>query len=171
MKTQAMDKAKTAVSECLYPFKSQLGTGYPTSRQFEVVHGEKSTGAGIKARVAFDGRVCIAKISGYALSERRRYTLQLSSRIHLYDSWFSGRLSHSCQPNVFLDLQYLELWTLHRIAAGDWLTVDHASVEEQLFRQFECTCGAPNCRRWITGSNEHLNAEGLAFMAKGCNLQ
>ncbi|KAB0521022.1 MULTISPECIES: SET domain-containing protein-lysine N-methyltransferase [Pseudomonas] len=169
MKTQAMDKAKTAVGDSLYPFKSTLGQGYPTDRQFEVVHNIQGVGVGVKARVAFDSRVCIAKISGYALSERRLHTLQLSSRIHLYDCWFSGLLSHSCKPNVFLDLHYLEVWTLHEIQADTLLTVDYAMTEDVLFRQFACQCGELNCRGWITGRDEPLNAEGQAFMAQWCD--
>ncbi|MGY2375294.1 SET domain-containing protein-lysine N-methyltransferase [Pseudomonas sp. SDO524_S393] len=166
MKTQAMDKAKTAVSDWLYPFTPQPEKGYPSTTHFEVIAALDGTGAGIKARVAFDSRVCIAKISGYAVSERRRHTLQLSSRIHLYDAWFCGLLSHSCTPNVFLDLQYLEVWTLHEIRAGSLLTIDYAHSEDSLWRQFACDCGELNCRGWITGRDEPLNAEGQAFMAQ-----
>jgi hypothetical protein len=166
MKTQAMDKAKNVVSDCLYPFMPQLGQGYPSSAQFEVVQHGDGMGVAIKARVAFDSRVCIAKISGYALSEQRQHTLQLSSRIHLYDRWFSGLFSHSCKPKVFLDTHYLEVWTLHEIFAGDLLTMDYASTEDVLFRQFACQCGELNCRGWITGRNEPLSAEGQAFMAQ-----
>ncbi|WPN24474.1 SET domain-containing protein [Pseudomonas marginalis] len=166
MKTQAMEKAKTTASECLYPFNSTLGKGYPSTKHFEVVHAVDGMGAGIKAQVAFDSRVCIAKISGYALSERRLHTLQLSSRLHLYDCWFTGLLSHSCEPNVFLDLHYLEVWTLHEILAGDLLTMDYASTEDVLFRQFACQCRELNCRGWVTGRDEPLNAEGQAFMTR-----
>ncbi|MBC3239331.1 SET domain-containing protein-lysine N-methyltransferase [Pseudomonas lurida] len=167
MKTQAMDKAKTAVSECLYPFKSKLGQGgYPSSEQFEVVRDTSGMGARIKTRVAFDSRICIARISGYALSERRLHTLQLSPRIHLYDCWFSGLFSHSCEPNVFLDLHYLEVWALHEIRAGTLLTMDVATTEDVLSRQFACQCGELSCRGWITGHDEPLNAEGQAFMAQ-----
>lgn len=166
MKTQAMDKAKPAVSDCLYPFKSKLGQGYPSSAQFEVVQDTGGSGAVVKARVAFDSRVCIATISGYVLRERRRHTLQLSSRTHLYDCWFSGLFSHSCKPNVFLDLHYLEVWALHEIHPGERLTMDYAMTDDVLFRQFACRCGELSCRGWITGRDEPLNAEGQAFMAQ-----
>lgn len=37
MKTRAMDKAKTAVNDCLYPFKTLLvEQGYPSTEHFEV---------------------------------------------------------------------------------------------------------------------------------------
>ena len=166
MKTQAKDKAETAVSDCLYPFKPTLGKGYPSSEKFEVVLNIEGVGVGIRARTAFDSRVCIAKVSGYALSERRLHTLQLSSRTHLYDCWFSGLFSHSCKPNVFLDLHYLEVWALRDIRPGELLSMDYAMTEDVLFRQFACQCGELNCRGWITGHDELLNAEGQAFMTR-----
>ncbi|MBI6605182.1 MULTISPECIES: SET domain-containing protein [Pseudomonas] len=166
MKTQAMAKAKNARSDCLYPFKPALGNDYPSTRDFDVVPSADGLTMRITARVPFESRVCIAKISGYALSERRLHTLQLSSRIHLYDGWFSGLFPHSCTPNVFLDLHYLEVWTLRDIPVGAPLTRDYASTEDVLFRQFACQCGELNCRGWITGRDEPLNAEGQAFMAR-----
>ena len=98
------------------------------------------------------------------MSERRAHTLQLSSRIHLYDPWFSRLMLHSCNPNVFFDATYLEVWTVQPIAPGTLLTMDYATTEDALFRQFACQCGELNCRGWITGANEPLSAEGQAFM-------
>ncbi|MCT4499894.1 SET domain-containing protein-lysine N-methyltransferase [Pseudomonas sivasensis] len=167
MKTQAMDKARTAVTECLYPFKTlRIEQGYPSSEHFKVLSTANDIEGGVKARTAFDSRIRIARVSGYAVGERRPHTLQLSPRIHLYDCWFCGLLRHSCNPNVFFDTTYLELWTVQPIAAGAWLTLDYASTEDVLFRQFACQCGELNCRGWITGSQEPLNAEGQAFMAQ-----
>ena len=165
MKTHAMDKAKTAANDCLYPFAtSLLERGYPSPRQFRVVRNRNGTPTGIKARVAFDSRTCIAKVSGYALGERRQYTFQISSRIHLYDRWFCGLLRHSCSPNVYFDIHYLEVWTLEAITAGSWLTLDFADTDDILPRQFACHCGAPECRGWIKGRKEQINAEGLRFL-------
>lgn len=163
MKTQAMDKAKTVTPACLYPFKSlRVEQGYPSTRHFQLEPDLKQ----IKARVAFDSRVRIARLSGWAVSERRPHTVQLSSRIHLHDAWFCGLLRHSCNPNVFVDTTYLELWSLHRILPGDLLTIDYANTEDVLYRQFACECCELHCRHWITGREEHLNAEGMAFMAR-----
>ena len=166
MKTRAMDKAETAVNDCLYPFKTLLvEQGYPSTEHFEVKQEAEGVAARVTARVAFESRTRIAKVSGYAVSERRPYTLQLSPRIHLYDGWLCGLLQHSCNPNVFLDTTYLELWTVQPIHAGSLLTLDYATTEDTLARQFACHCGELNCRGWITGSKEPLNAEGQAFMA------
>lgn len=161
MKTQAMDKAKTVTPACLYPFKSlTIEQGYPSTRQFQVESN------GLKARTHFDSRIRIARISGWAVSERRPQSVQLSSRIHLYDCWFCGLLQHSCNPNVFVDTTYLELWTLRTISPGDVLTVDYAATEDILSRQFACECHELCCRHWITGRQQQPNAEGQAFMAQ-----
>ncbi|KAF2408272.1 SET domain-containing protein-lysine N-methyltransferase [Pseudomonas antarctica] len=167
MKTQAMDKAKTAVSKGLYPFQTVLvEQGYPSTKHFQIAQGTNGIGVGIEARVDFDSRVRIARVSGHALNERRTHTLQLSTRIHLYDPWFSGLVRHSCNPNVFFDSTYLEVWSVRSIVAGELLTMDYATTEDALFRQFACQCGELNCRGWITGSAEPLNADGQAFMTQ-----
>ena len=167
MKTRAMDKAVNAMNDCLYPFKTLfVEQGYPSSKHFQVIQTMDGAGAGIKARIPFDSRVRIAKVSGYAVNERRPHTLQVSPRIHLYDCWFCGLLHHSCNPNVFLDTTYLELWTVQATPIDTRLTLDYASTEDALFRQFACQCGELNCRGWITGSQEPLNAEGQAFMTE-----
>ncbi|MBA1294237.1 SET domain-containing protein [Pseudomonas lurida] len=163
MKTQTMGMAETAANDCLYPFKTLLvERGYPSSKHFKIV----GKGGGVEARVGFDSRVLIAQVSGYAVNKRGPRTLQLSPRIHLYDCWFCGLLRHSCNPNVFFDSTYLELWTVRPIPAGTPLTLDYASNEDTLSRQFACHCGELNCRGWITGRDEPLNAEGQAFMAR-----
>lgn len=165
MKTQAMDKAVPRANPCLYNFADLLTRqNYPSSQQFEVIYTEDGRGAGIKTKVAFESRTRLCKISGHALVERRLHTLQISPRIHLYDPWFTGLLLHSCDPNVFLDMGYLELWSVQAIAAKTLLTMDYSTTEDVLFQQFACQCGAGNCRGWITGSQEHLNPEGEQFM-------
>ncbi|WP_339533170.1 SET domain-containing protein-lysine N-methyltransferase [Pseudomonas mucidolens] len=164
MNTQRTEPPSTA-SDCLYPFETlQTAQGYPSERHFQVMRTRNGRSTGIKAKVAFDKRMSIAKVSGHVVGERRQHTLQMSSHIYLYDPWFSGLLRHSCDPNVFLDITELELWTTQAIHPGTLLTMDYASTENVLYQQFECHCGADNCRGWITGNKEPLNEEGQRFM-------
>ncbi|MGZ9708161.1 SET domain-containing protein-lysine N-methyltransferase [Pseudomonas sp. GNP013] len=167
MKTRAMDKAIRANSDddCLYPFTTTLAEyGYPSNRQFEMVYDKAGEIMGVKSRVAFDSRTLIARVFGYALGECRQHTFQISGRIWLYDPWVCGQLHHACHPNTYFDTSYLELWSVMPIAAGTWLTIDHATTGDTLPRQFACTCGAPDCRGWIKGSQEQLSAEGRLFL-------
>lgn len=165
MKTQAMDKAAKADSDCLYPFATTLAEcGYPSARQFEIVSDPSGEAIGIKSRVGFDSRTLIAKVFGYALSDRRQHTFQISARIRLYDPWVCGLLRHSCNPNVYFDTSYLELWSVMSITANTWLTIDYAKTGDVLPRQFVCDCGEPNCRGWIKGPQEQLSTEGQLFL-------
>lgn len=167
MKTHAMDMAPATLGDCLYPFKALLTEhGYPSTRDYQVMRDKDGAGNAIQTRIAFDSRLCIAKVSGHALNERRQHTLQVSPRIHLYDPWFAGLLRHSCNPNAFLDTTYLELWSVQPIPAGTLLTVDYAVTEVALFRQFPCQCGELNCRGWIAGRDEPLNLQGQQFMQR-----
>jgi hypothetical protein len=43
----------------------------------------------------------------------------------------------------------------------DYLTMDYAQTEDVLYRQFPCSCGAENCRGWITGRKEAPIAEAV----------
>lgn len=153
--------------ESLYPFNELKPVdGYPTTTDFEVAHTQDGRGYGIRTLKPFRRGQMITRISGHILSSRRLHTLQITPRSHLYDPHFTGMLLHSCSPNVCLDMAEFELWALKDIAAGELLAMDYASTEDVLMRQFQCRCGAPNCRGWITGSKEAPNEEGLLFLTQ-----
>ena len=114
----------------------------------------------MRAVRAIDRGNLMARVSGHIVAFRRLHTLQLSTGSHLFDPYFTGLLLHSCDPNVRLDMGSFEVWALRNIQAGELLTMDYATTEDILMRQFECHCGAPNCRHWITGAKELPNAQG-----------
>mgnify|MGYP002084337363 FL=1 len=58
-----------------------------------------------------------------------------------------------------------ELVALRAIAAGELLSIDYAATEDRLYAQFACACGAPDCRRWITGRDEAISAAGARYLA------
>lgn len=127
---------------------------HPTTDRFDVRGSDDGRGAGLVALVRFPRGTLMARFSGVVRHDLALHTLQISERVHLYDPWFLGMLLHSCSPNVQLDMQGFELWAARDIAVGDWLTMDYASTEDRLFRQFPCQCGTQNCRGWITGRKE-----------------
>jgi hypothetical protein len=93
-----------------------------------------------------------------------QHTLQITPNLHLYDPHFSGLLLHSCDPLVLLDMNTLEIWALQDIEKGQALTMDYASTEDLLFRQFPCVCGSINCRSWVTGRKEVINDSGQKYL-------
>ncbi len=151
-----------AVADCAVPDGSPIYPnelipplpGHPTADRFEVRGSGDGRGAGLVALAAYRRGSLMARFSGVIRHGIALHTLQISDRVHLYDPWFLGMLLHSCSPNVQLDMQAFEMWAARDIAAGEWLTMDYASTEDRLFRQFPCQCGAAACRGWITGRKE-----------------
>ena len=135
----------------VYPVHFMVGDGYPTEDEFMVARQELGKGYGVYARRAFQRGLRICRISGTIVHEVMQHTLQIAQSAHLYDPYFTGFLLHSCDPNVQLDMGRFELWAQKDILPGQALMMDYASTEDHLFRQFPCLCGAPNCRKWITG--------------------
>jgi hypothetical protein len=120
----------------------------------------------VYTRKTFERGQLIARITGNIVPRLRQHTLQITPTTHLHDPYFTGFLLHSCAPNVFLDMQEFEVWALRDIEEGQALTMDYASTEDVLYRQFPCLCGTPNCRYWITGRKELVSAEGKAHIAR-----
>ena len=59
--------------------------------------------------------------------------------------------NHSCQPNIAVQGQIVFM-TLRDIQPGEELTHDWATTDDDDY-QLECRCGAPTCRRIITGKD------------------
>ncbi|AKM45291.1 SET domain containing protein [Burkholderia contaminans] len=164
MEVTLIDPARRA---SIYPsHELKAEDGYPSADTFQIIQTDDGRGAGVRALKAFERGRRIARVSGQVTAFCRLHTLQINTHTHLYDPHFCGLLLHACDPNVRLDMASFELWSLRDIAAGEVLTMDYASTEDVLMRQFECHCGSPNCRRWITGAKELPNADGQALLAR-----
>ncbi|MCA1815223.1 MAG: SET domain-containing protein-lysine N-methyltransferase [Acidobacteria bacterium] len=59
--------------------------------------------------------------------------------------------NHSCEPNIGVAGQIVFV-ALRDIAAGEELTHDWATTDDDDY-EMECRCGAPSCRRVITGQD------------------
>ena len=64
-------------------------------------------------------------------------------------------LNHSCRPNVGVRGQ-ITFVAMHDIPAGSELTVDYAMIDGNPAEHMECSCGAPECRKVITGNDWRL---------------
>ena len=61
-------------------------------------------------------------------------------------------LNHSCQPNVGVrgQITFVTMWN---IPAGTELTIDYAMIDGNPAERMTCSCGAPECRKIITGND------------------
>lgn len=59
--------------------------------------------------------------------------------------------NHSCEPNIGVQGQIVFV-ALRDVAAGEELTHDWATTDDDAY-EMECNCGAPSCRKVITGQD------------------
>lgn len=152
----------------VYPeeFGLALDSGYPKKEDFTVHSRESGKGYGVYTKKSFVRGELVARITGNIVPKVTQHTLQMTPTTHMYDPYFTGFLLHSCSPNIYLDMTEFEIWALRDIEAGQPLTMDYATTEDILFKQFPCLCGTPNCRYWITGRKEEVNQEGQVHISK-----
>lgn len=61
-------------------------------------------------------------------------------------------VNHSCDPNAGLSGQ-IGLVAMRDIKIGEEVCFDYAMCDTMPYDEFECQCGAPNCRGMVTGSD------------------
>lgn len=61
-------------------------------------------------------------------------------------------VNHSCDPNAGLSGQ-VGLVALRDIARGEQICFDYCMSDGSDYDEFECNCGAPNCRGRVTGND------------------
>jgi hypothetical protein len=64
-------------------------------------------------------------------------------------------LNHSCRPNIGVRGQ-ITFVAMYDIPSGSELTVDYAMIDGDPAERMDCACGAPECRKIITGSDWRL---------------
>ncbi len=64
-------------------------------------------------------------------------------------------LNHSCDPNVGVRGQ-ITFVTIRDVPAGGELTIDYAMIDGDPSDRMDCSCGASECRKAITGDDWRL---------------
>ncbi len=126
----------------------------PTKKHFDIVRIGDSVGEGVKTLVPFKEGDLLFKFTGFFSEQITLFSLQVEEGLHLHDPFFMGKVLHSCHPNAHVDMKSRTFTATRPILAGEFITMDYASTETQLYRTFDCCCGAHNCRGTVTGSRE-----------------
>jgi hypothetical protein len=80
-------------------------------------------------------------------------TVQRTDEVHfLLSPIFLQYINHSCDPNVFFDLDKNELIALKHIDLNEELTFFYPSTEWEMMQPFECNCNQLNCLKSIKGA-------------------
>jgi len=85
-----------------------------------------------------------------------QYALPLSSEIYIMwdeDPNIWAPQNHSCRPNTIYD--GLNVVALRDIDAGEELTLDYSHLLDEHTAPFDCNCGAPQCKKKISGNKEN----------------
>ncbi|MGA8726919.1 MAG: GTP cyclohydrolase II RibA [Acidimicrobiales bacterium] len=160
------DQELRCANSRLYPEIVSPFSGEPSLADFAVAQASESMGEGIIALREFPAGSILASFTGPILPHITQYSLQLSTKRHLHDPYFMGKLLHSCSPNCEVDLTTQVIRSLLPIKAGSFLSIDYEATEDRLFRIFSCRCGSRGCRRLITGRRSGLHSGGVS---PGCD--
>ncbi len=147
----------------MYPDSYDYSPFYPRKEDFSIIRKDERSGLGVISHRAFDKGELIAVITGEIIHDIRQHSLQIEPGVHLYDTHFSGYFLHSCAPNVHLDMKNMRVFATRKIKPNDYLLMDYAQTEDVLYRQFPCSCGAKNCRGWITGKKQPIDESDALY--------
>jgi hypothetical protein len=85
----------------------------------------------------------------------KRHSLQVEEDhylVSLSDCEPPDYVNHSCAPNAGLSGQ-IGLVALRDIPAGEEVTYDYAMSDGSSYDEFDCCCGAPECRGRVSGDD------------------
>lgn len=122
----------------------------PTKDTFQVVSTAEK-GEGLAALKHFKPGEIVFVFNGRILAEQNLFTLQIRPGEYIEDPYVMGKVLHACDPNMVVDMETRTFRAVKTINPGDFLTMDYDTTEDELFRKFECGCGAPCCRGLIQG--------------------
>ncbi len=148
------------VENRLYPPWIPIQENEPTKDKFEKTYKPEFEWC-IVSRVHFIPGQAIARIYGGIIKQKSElHTVQKSRDVHIYDEWFTGLVTHSCDPNTYFNPRDETFVAMKKINPGDVVTCDYEVTEDFLSRSFECNCGAANCRKIIRGKLAPVTAQG-----------
>lgn len=80
-----------------------------------------------------------------------RFTVQIGRDKHTHVGKLAA-LNHSCNPNVILDTENMEMIAARDIEKGEELFFFYPSTEWEMDAPFICLCGSANCINVVAGA-------------------
>ena len=85
------------------------------------------------------------------VNKANRFTVQIGRDTHTNVGKLAA-LNHSCDPNVILDTEHLQMYACKTIEKGDELSFFYPSTEWEMDAPFICLCGASSCIHVVAGA-------------------
>ncbi|MCL4268548.1 MAG: SET domain-containing protein-lysine N-methyltransferase [Anaerolineales bacterium] len=105
----------------------------------------------VTKRAYVKGEVICPIPSENIMDKPNRFTVQISRDKHTHVGKLAA-LNHSCDPNVILDTENMQMIACKDIAKGEELFFFYPSTEWQMDAPFICLCGASNCIHVVAGA-------------------
>jgi tyrocidine synthetase-3 len=142
-----------------YPPEIPIFPYEPLKKFFQIVKSPETINEGVISLISLNVEDIAFKWSGWLLDFQTLHSLQIEKGRYLNASFFSGKLLHSCDPNLQLDVSTLTAYVIKPIKVFDILSIDYEYTEDKLYNQFTCSCGSSNCRGWISGKIKEVENE------------
>jgi uncharacterized protein len=125
---------------------------------------EEKGGCGVFARepikkgellCLWGGRVIAEDEIDYNMKDLTQRVLQIDESLYFLTPEVlepSDCFNHSCEPNSGFTGQ-IGLTAMRDIAAGEEICMDYAMCDSKPYDEFDCYCGAENCRGRVTGND------------------
>ncbi|MBN8655156.1 MAG: SET domain-containing protein [Anaerolineae bacterium] len=97
------------------------------------------------------GEVICSMASENITNKPNRFTVQIARDRHTHVGKLAA-LNHSCDPNVILDTENMEMVAARDIEKGEELYFFYPSTEWQMDAPFICLCGSTNCINVVAGA-------------------
>ncbi len=119
-------------------------------QDFEVVK-TSTHGLGVICHKDFKkGEIVFTYKEGQMMQEQTQHSLQVRPGVFL-EHPIAGYVQHSCNPNCWASNTTLQFICKLDIKAGDMIQMDYEQTEDVLYKAFDCSCGSPVCRGYISG--------------------
>lgn len=137
-----------------HPAAESAGPASEADTRIEVRHNH--LGKAVYATHAFAAGQRVLTGTGPLTRERSKFTIQIDDDWHLIPDEPLRYLNHSCTPNCGLLIPRgateLAVYALRDIEAGEELTLDYATFEQEIAAfTGPCLCGSAGCRGRLTG--------------------
>ncbi|CEJ53685.1 galactose-proton symport [Penicillium brasilianum] len=122
--------------------------------RLRVNRSTKAFGSGAYSLIDLPAGAVFAPITGTTPGHKAYTSVQTGRDSHIELNSDLVFCNHSCAPSLVFDMARMEVRVVDDkpLKAGDALTFFYPSSEWEMDQPFQCTCGARECRGWISGA-------------------
>lgn len=144
------------------PLKNELPPPTHPDR-LNVNRSAEAFGSSATALVALPAGALFAKINGTTPAKKAYTSVQTGRNSHIELNSDLVFCNHSCAPSLVFDMSRMEVRVVDEkpLKVGDALTFFYPSTEWDMDQPFRCTCGAQQCKGWISGAS-NMSPEALS---------